>query len=235
MTSFVNSLSEPPIALFCVTGGTSAEIGFFTDISPEHIRQCYERNYLSAAYITQALLKRWVVNPPATRKVRHIVFIASTAALVTIPGYDAYTPPKMALRGLADILRQEVLLYQNDQDIAIHCAFPGTIYTEEFAAEQKRKPALTKKLERTDVEGHGLGPDEVARRTLAGLRKGQYFICMDIETRMLLNNMRGSSPRDSIVFDRILGCFGSVFWPIYQKMWDRQTKDYGTKQLKKDL
>lgn len=40
-----------------------------------------------------------------------IVFIGSTLSLMSFVGYASYSPAKHALRGLADTLRSELLLY----------------------------------------------------------------------------------------------------------------------------
>lgn len=226
---FISSLPSTslPTALFCVAGGTAQEIGFFADISPSQIRACLEKNYLSAAFITNALLKRWLVHPPHPSVTRHIIFTASTAAFLSLPGYAAYTPSKTATRALADTLRQELLLYRHQQEIRVHCSFPGTIFTESFVEEQLGKPELCKQLEGSDDPKNGLTPGQVADRTLKGLEQGKYFITMDGDTQILLNNMRGPSPRDSAVWEWVLGFVGSLVWPFYRRSWDRKTVAHG--------
>ena len=180
------------------------------------------------------MLKRWLASPTLL-KTRHVIFTSSTAAFLGIPGYAAYTPTKTAIRALADTLRQEVLLYDKKQKIHIHCTFPGTIYTDEFFEEQKRKPDLTKALERTDREGTGMSAEQVASQTIRGLQRGHFFITTDSATRMLLNNMRGPSPRDTLVLDRIFGLLGSCVWPGLQRLWDRKTREYGAGQAQGHL
>ena len=228
--SFVSSLPIPlPTTLFCVAGGTSEEIGFFADINPTHIHSCMAKNYLSAAYITNHLLKRWLAHPPPspTSTTRHIIFTASTAAFIALPGYAAYTPSKTATRALADTLRQELLLYAHQQTIRVHCSFPGTIHTDAFTAEQALKPLLSKQLERSDDPTTGLSPNQVADKILLGLRKGFFFITMDLDTETLLNNMRGPSPRDRPVRDWLLGFIGALVWPFYRMSFDAATRKYG--------
>ncbi|OAQ66097.2 steroid dehydrogenase [Pochonia chlamydosporia 170] len=199
VVEYISSLDEPPWALVCVAGGTAEEIGFLADISPDAISSCMTKNYVSSAYIAQAVLKRWVT-PTSEQKSnrvdsRHLVFTASTAALVSVPGYAAYAPTKAAIRSLADILRQEVLMYQSVPPIKVHCSFPGTIYTESFFQEQQAKPHLCKQIEGTLDDKGGMTAKEVARLTLQGLDRGQFFITPDFQTRLLLNNMRGPSPQ----------------------------------------
>ena len=230
--AYIASLTVLPSSLYCVAGGTAQEMGFFADISTHHIKSCFDKNYFAAAYITHALLRRWLAEPPVAKETRHIVYTASTAAFCCLPGYGAYTPTKTATRALADTLRQELLLYRHQQDIRVHCSFPGTIFTEMFFEEQKIKPALCKELEDSDNEAKGLSPTAVADKILAGVKQGNFFITMDMDTAILLNNMRGPSPRDSPVWDWLLGFVASLVWPFYSMYWDKRTLAYGKAMLK---
>jgi len=234
--AFVASLKTLPTAVFCAAGGTADEIGYFADISCQQIRSCFEMNYFSGAFITNAILKRWLAEPAAKTTSRHIVLTSSTAALTCLPGYAAYLPAKTATRALVDLLRQELLLYREQQDIRVHCSFPGTILSEAFYHEQKRKPKLCIELEESDKPNTGLTPAAVAEIVLAGLKQGKFFITMDMDTTLLLNNMRGPSPRDFAVWDWILGFVGSLVWPFYRWSWDRATIKHGKSlnQVKKE-
>jgi 3-dehydrosphinganine reductase len=240
---YISALPTAPSILFCVAGGTVDEIGFFADISARDIEACMARNYFAAAYIAHAVLRRWIRNIPAgtgsspidgsTRQRRHIVFTASTAAFLGLPGYAAYTPSKAATRALADTLRHEVLLYASQVEISIHCSFPGNFYTDAFYAEQARKPALLKEIEGGEDGGSGAkSTGRVAEMILEGLRKGKYFITMDTETALLLNNMRGPSPRDAPLRDWVLGVVGSLVWPVFRVRFDRATLRFGERMLK---
>lgn len=219
-----------PSALICVAGGAAEEVGFFADISADAIGSCMEKNYLTSAYIAQTLLKLWISTPSKEHErhkpTRHLVFTASTAALVSVPGYTAYSPTKAALRSLADSLRQEVLMYHRITDIKVHCSFPGTIYTESFFKEQETKPRLCKELEGTLDNQGGMSAKEVASSILRGLQQGKAYITSDFQTRLLLNNMRGPSPRDSPILDWLLGFLGSLIWPWIRLSFDRAVSQH---------
>lgn len=225
----VASLTEIPSSVFCVAGGTSEEVGFFADISTDQIFSCFQKNYFSSAYITHALLQLWLKHPTDHSIVRHIIFTSSTAAFVALPGYVAYTPTKTALRALADTLRQEVLLYQKQQTIEVHCSYPGTIMTEALVEEQKRKPALCKTLEGSDDPKKSMTPQAVATGIIAGVERGEFCITLDFDTRLLLNNMRGPSPPNTYITDWVLGFIASLVWPNFRRAWDRTTLKYGLK------
>ena len=124
-------------------------------------------------------MRQWIKQPvsvPATP--RHVIFTGSTAAFVSLPGYAAYTPTKTVLRALADTIRQEALMYP--QNIRVHCSFPGTILTDTFYEEQNSKPSLTKQLERSDDPKDAMTAGAVARATMNGLCKDEFFITFDL-------------------------------------------------------
>ena len=97
----------------------------------------------------------------AHKRTGSIVFVSSTLGLMTIPGYAGYSPCKHALRGLADTLRCELLLY----DINVHIFFPPTMFTPSYEEENKIKPKITKKIEETDG---GLTAEQAAAGLLTG-------------------------------------------------------------------
>ena len=67
----------------------------------------------------------------------------------------------LPLIGLAESLQSEFMLYGID----VHIAFPGTIFTRGYEAENACKPKVTLKIEETDG---GSTPDYVASRILNG-------------------------------------------------------------------
>jgi 3-dehydrosphinganine reductase len=90
-----------------------------------------------------------------------LVFVASTLAYMSFAGYSSYSPAKHAIRGLADTLRSELILYGID----VHCFFPAGILSPGFEQEEKCKPGLTKTIEGSDSPG---SPEVVARELLKG-------------------------------------------------------------------
>ena len=89
------SQARLPDVLYCVAGGTSGEIGFFTDIDVGKLESCMRNNYFTAAYAAQSILKIWTEDDkkaePSGPRLRQIVFINSAAAFLGMPGYAAYT------------------------------------------------------------------------------------------------------------------------------------------------
>ena len=77
-------------------------------------------------------------------------------------GYSSYTPGKHALKGLAETLRSEGLLY----DIDVHIFFAPAMDSPGLAEETRIKPVLTRKFEEDDKI---LSCEEAAKSLLGGL------------------------------------------------------------------
>ena len=98
------------------------------------------------------------------------------------------------------------------------------MFTGAWAEEQRNKPDLCKELEgTTDQAGKGMTAKAVAKGIMAGLAQGHYLVTVDMDTKLLLNNMRGPSPPNSYMWDWVLGWVASLVWPFYRRAWDRKT------------
>ncbi|RYP27316.1 hypothetical protein DL767_007740 [Monosporascus sp. MG133] len=228
-----------PHMLFCCAGGTPGQVGFINDLAPAQLETCMQNNYLTAAFCAQIMLKIWTEDDKTakgtTPLTRHIVFINSVAAFCTVPGMGAYSAPKSAVRGLADCLRMEALVYSSPtRKYSIHCAFPSTFISDAFFEEQKGKPLLTK-----EIEGTVGTPEELMRKhpsakkeadlILAGVAKGDFAICDgSVESPLLFANMVGVSPRRGLgIYDTIMSLVVAFAWPLIGRpWWDGLCKKY---------
>ncbi|KAF5563135.1 short chain dehydrogenase reductase family [Fusarium phyllophilum] len=238
-----NAMSEhnaTPDMLICSVGGTTPDqIGFLADLAPESLATCFSSNYHASLFITQWCVQRWIQQPDTSRT-RRLVYIASGAAFVALPGYTAYTPAKTALRALADTLRQELLLYGDESMYRVHIAFPGAFITDSFIQEQATKPELLKNMEGSNYQdGEELlknvqSAEEIASKIFKGIKKGRYIITTDLTTDLTLNNMRGPSPRDNALYDAFMSFVGFCAFPFVRRRFDRMTVQYGLdKSLRK--
>ncbi|KAE8352051.1 NAD(P)-binding protein [Aspergillus coremiiformis] len=219
-----------PDILVCTAGGAPHKLGFLADIPPDAITSCMESHYYTSIFIVQCCLRLWLV-APQTPSPRHIILTSSTIAFLGLPGYIAYTPTKVAIRALADTLRQELLLYGYGA-YKVHCCFPGTFLSESFFPEQKQKPELTKVIEGTNMSQPELerkmpGASQVARKIIRGLEMGKTYISVDFQTELLMNNMRGPSPRFWTAYEFLLGIVASLLWWVLRVNFDRKTRTYG--------
>ncbi|KAK1574371.1 uncharacterized protein LY79DRAFT_695482 [Colletotrichum navitas] len=231
-----NAMSEhdaTPDVLICSVGGTTpAQIGFLADLTPEGLVSCFESNYNAALCITQWCVQRWIKFPDSKRT-RRLVYIASSAAFVALPGYIVYTPPKTAVRALADTLRQELLLYGDENMYRVHIAFPAAFTTDAFLQEQAAKPKLLKQMEISDYATKEelfnkiQSVEEIVTGILDGIKKGHFIITTDMTTDLTLNNMRGPSPRSSPLYDCFMSFVGALAFPMVRQKFDKMTSQYG--------
>ncbi|EMR10408.1 hypothetical protein PNEG_01123 [Pneumocystis murina B123] len=216
-----------PDIVFCCVG--AAQPGFFVDLSSEQIEEGIKVNYLTAAYTAHVVLRKMIDNPLSSKaSPRRIIFCSSLLAFLGMAGYSQYSPSKSALRCLTDTLRQECLLY----GVKVHCAFLATVYTPGFEKEQLIKPELTKELEGID---QGQSPEIVASRIIKNLEKGKFFITTEIIGTLLKNNMRGPSPRDSMITDTIFGYIASFIYPFVRISHDHIVRKYAKKFCHKKI
>jgi 3-dehydrosphinganine reductase len=235
----VRACAIKPDYLFCAAGGSKKENGFLTDLRPEDFQKCFNNNYFSAVFISQVCLRLWLEEDEETQKdrgTRHIVFVSSKAAFVGLPGYSPYTSSKVAVRALADTLRQELLLYGEDR-FKVHCAFPGSFMTEAIVAGNVEMPELTKILEGIDGTQEGLlkskpSSMDMAYWILEDVARGNFMITTDLEGKLLLNNMRGPSPRDNHIWDFLSSWVAVPLWAYYRRLFDRKTLEYGKTMYK---
>ena len=104
--------------------------------------------------------------------------------------------------------------------------------TETFAQEQQYKPELAKMMEKSNAPLEELrkkteSAASVAKKCVGGLEAGEFFTTVDFEGQLLLNNMRGPSPRDHSVYDVVVGWIATVVWSFVRRSFDKQTVRYG--------
>ncbi|KAJ5675617.1 hypothetical protein N7462_008514 [Penicillium macrosclerotiorum] len=225
-----------PDILYCVAGGTTNELGFLVDLSPDTISRCMTNNYLTSAYPAQAILKLWTEDdksfqPPSGRKsrpkTRQLVFVSSAAAFIALPGYTVYTPAKCAVRALADGLRTELMRYSGPaSQYSVHIAFPSNFISPSFVDEQKTKPQLTKELEGTtaplsELSGKIHSAKDVADAIIAAVDKKDFIICSELEAALLFGAMNGIVPRRGFgVMDSLIAMVQVIVGPLVRRWLD---------------
>lgn len=182
-------------------------------------------NYFGSAEMARAIMRAWLLpseskqrenqgqsRPPA----KHLIFTGSVLSLFSLAGHGTYAPSKFALRALADSLALEVLLYP-DVPIKIHLLLPNSILTEGLTRENSTKPEITLKLEGADKPQPA---EEVARLSIAGIRKGRYFVPSSFMGEMIrLGAM--NSPRNNWFIDTLGGFVFTIVWGFV--LWGMRT------------
>ncbi|PSR73882.1 hypothetical protein PHLCEN_2v10302 [Hermanssonia centrifuga] len=200
-----------PDALFLCAG--KSRPGFFVEQTEESMQMCMQETYWAQAWSALAASKRMVRDGVKGK----IVFVASVLGYFSIVGYSPYSPGKFAIRGLAEALQSEFVLY----DIGIHICFPGTILSPGYVEENKVKPKITLKIEESDT---GLNPEVIAGHLLRGVEKGQFHITYDFIGNVFRASTRGSSPGNNSLLDQVYSMIGAIALPIWRKDVDKQVR-----------
>lgn len=124
--------------LFCCAG--VAKPGFFLDTPTETFDQQIQLNYMG-------IVKSLKVFVPEIMKSNHkqkrVVLVSSALGLFGFIGYSQYSATKFAVRGLAECLRNEFILY----DIGVSIFHASSMDSPGFAVEEQTKPEITRKIE----------------------------------------------------------------------------------------
>ncbi|KAG0346763.1 3-dehydrosphinganine reductase [Podila humilis] len=194
----------------------------FVDATTEDFEWQMKLNFFGALYTVHEAAKRMVEAGVKGK----IVLVSSTMGLIGFAGYSSYSPSKFALRGLAEGLRNEFLMY----GIQMHIYYPGTMFTPGYENENLTKPLVTRELEGSS----GLTPEEAAKGLIKGLCKGHFAITTDFDTNFLRVAGKGVSPSNNIGLDYLLGLFAP--FGAAQFMWESgyKVKAYAKKHLKRE-
>lgn len=186
------------------------------------MRREMDVNFWGGSEMAHAILREWwappppdaskttTPTPPADHQPKHLIFTASVLALYTIAGYSTYSPTKFALRGLADTLAQEALLYP-DQPVKVHVVYPGTILSPGFEREQRYKPDVTLQLEKDDPK---LPPDQVARNAIAGLEAGHHYVTVGLLGHLMRWGAVGGALRNNVLVDTLMAWVMAPAWVV---------------------
>jgi 3-dehydrosphinganine reductase len=147
--------------------------GYFAEIPDVVFTQTMEVNYFGSLHLARAVLPGMRV-----RRRGHIVFVSSGAGIIGVYGYSAYSPSKFAVRGLAEVLRAELVA----DGVAVSIVYPPDTDTPQLAAEKELKPHETRAV---TAAARTLTADAVARATLTGVRRRRFAITPGAEMTIL--------------------------------------------------
>ncbi|TPX71424.1 hypothetical protein SpCBS45565_g01075 [Spizellomyces sp. 'palustris'] len=201
----------------------SARPGFFASASAADLEKEMQTDYFTAAYTAHAAVQSFLTHSsPASCR---LVFVSSVCGLMGLPGYAAYCGAKFAVRGLAEALRMELLMY----GIKVHIYFPGTIYSPGLEEENKTKPQLTKDIEGAD---EGVTPAKAAAILMRGIEKEHYSISSDFTGDLIRSMTKGAPPANNAFVDGLYSCIAWIAMPIWRIGADAKAVNEG-KRLKK--
>lgn len=136
-------------------------------MTEQHLREVQSINVDAPMLLTQALLKRNLVAAEGS-----LVFIASIAAHIGVPGVAAYSGTKAALIAMVRCLAMEVV----KRRIRVNCLSPSLVETPLFDAMVEMSGSASMEQQRSN---HPLGfgkPDDVANAVVFLLSGGSRWI-----------------------------------------------------------
>jgi 3-dehydrosphinganine reductase len=156
-------LRERPADLLvnCAGISTAAE---FTELDTAALRREMDVNYFGAVWTIRAALPQFL-----ERGRGHVLNVGSTASLVGIHGYAAYTPPKFALYGLSEVLRAELA----PKGIGVTIVLPTSTRTGMLERELEEAPPQTRRI---ITSMRILEPGEVADAALKAVARGRFEV-----------------------------------------------------------
>jgi 3-dehydrosphinganine reductase len=156
-----------------VTSAGESHPGHFAELTDDVFRDQMEVGYFGTLHAARAVVPSMI-----ERRRGHLVFVASTVALVGIYGFSAYAPAKYAVRGLAETLRPEL----KPHGIVVSCAYPPDTDTPGLARENEHKPEATKRISATIKPRSA---DAVAAAIVRGIERDRPVITADPQTAAL--------------------------------------------------
>ncbi|UKZ77337.1 hypothetical protein TrVFT333_005057 [Trichoderma virens FT-333] len=212
---------KAPDIVWCIAGMSTPEL--FIDMEMSSMRRQMDVNFYGTAEMSHAILREWLApDAPIEKEPKHLIMTASVLALYTIPGYAPYSPSKWAMRGLADTISQEVMMYP--QNVKVHVVFPGTILSPGYSREILTTPEITTILESSDPQQT---PDEVAEVAIKGLENGEYFVTVAWLGALMKWGMLGGSFRNNWFVDTVMAWFVSLIWIFVQPDLHGKIRKYG--------
>ncbi|KAH8828168.1 oxidoreductase [Flagelloscypha sp. PMI_526] len=187
-----------PDAVFLCAG--TATPGFFVEETEESLKKGMEDNYWAQAWSALATAKRFAKENKLGGR---LAFVSSQAAFTAHAGYASFAPGKHAIKGLAETLRSELLLYST----WVHVYFPPRLLSPGFKESEKIKPYITRKIEEVD---QGMRVREAAEGFLYGVEKGTFQITNDLVMDILRTSSRGYLPVNTVILDVFYTVMGLV-------------------------
>lgn len=151
----------------------SSHPGYFARLDLQVFRDQMDVNYFGTLYPFRAVTAEMVSRGRGT-----LVGVSSTAGLLGVFGFSAYSPSKYAVRGLCDVLRAEL----RGDGVHVACVYPPDTETPGFRAENLIKPPETAAVSGTI---RPVGAEKVAAAIVRGIEREQAVITADPLTALL--------------------------------------------------
>ncbi|MEX0664210.1 MAG: SDR family oxidoreductase [Acidimicrobiia bacterium] len=156
-----------------ITSAGGARPGHFEELPASVFEEQMALNYFGTLHPIRAVVPSMIEHGRG-----HLLLVSSSAGIVGVYGYAAYSPAKFAVRGLAETLRSELKPF----GIVVACAYPPDTDTPGLAREGETKPAATASISATIKVRSA---DKVAKGIVSGIERNRLVITFDSSTALL--------------------------------------------------
>jgi 3-dehydrosphinganine reductase len=171
--AIAQAISDAGIPSLLIASAGIAWVARFEDTPLDAFEKLMAVNYLGSLFAARCVLR-----PMQQRGSGRICFVSSGAGLIGVPGYSAYSPTKFALRGLAEVLRSELI----HQGVRISIAYPPDTDTPMLERELPHRPPETRAV--ASMAGIW-SADAVAKKILRGIDGDHFEIPVGFEISFL--------------------------------------------------
>lgn len=205
-----------PVDVLICSAGLS-QPGYFLEQDASVFQHQMNVNYMGSVHAVKAVLPSMI-----ERNKGMLTFVSSGIVAGGFLGYASYAPTKLAVRALADSLRNELVGF----GVKVNIAYPPDTQTEGFDQENLTKPEETKLITPPEL----YSAESVAKGIVLGMKSGQYHINgPNLVQNMAISVTAGWSPRSNSLLECMLVAplFGLIQqgWRIFHA--DKEAKKYG--------
>jgi 3-dehydrosphinganine reductase len=173
-----------------VTCAGAARPGHFERLASSIFEEQMALDYFGTLHAVRSVVPSMI-----ERRQGHLLLVSSTAGIIGVYGYSAYSPAKFAVRGLAETLRAEL----KPHGIVVSCAYPPDTDTPGLARENIEKPDATARISATVKVRPA---SAVARSMVRGVERDRLVITADPGTAVLARAAGMLGPYLRTSFDR---------------------------------
>lgn len=161
-----------PVDLLITSAGI-AHPGALFELDVDIIKRTIDIDLLGTIYACRAVLPGMVKREGDS----HIALISSLAGVLGVYGYSAYGAAKFGVRGLGEVLLQELKPY----NIPVTVLFPPDTDTPQLAYENKFKPEATKAISGAIKP---VSAEYIAKCLIRGIQKEQFQVIPTFSGKM---------------------------------------------------
>jgi hypothetical protein len=174
-----------------------AVTGDFGDVALDDMEWIVGVNFWGVVHSTRAFLPHLVASGDG-----HIVMMSSLFGLMSVPGHSVYAATKFAVRGLAESLREELLV--SGAPVGLTVVHPGGVQTNivrnarmsDHESYQATRELFEGRLARTT-------PEQAASAVVRGMLKGKPRVLVGADAHVLHHAVRLVGARYEDVVARV--------------------------------